>query len=97
MLKNERLQREREEYEGLTPEQKRRRDLRDEKKAKKVASSKRHRVRTLPTVFRTILITVSTNVNQTLANLVDLDTFFFFLRFLPFLHTVREQMRVTKA
>ncbi|CAM9655963.1 unnamed protein product [Ectocarpus sp. 6 AP-2014] len=45
MLKNERLQREREEYEGLTPEQKRRRDLRDEKKAKKVASSKRHKMR----------------------------------------------------
>lgn len=71
MLKNERLQREREEYEGLTPEQKRRRDLRDEKKAKKVASSKRHKVRTLPMVFRTILITMSTNAKQTLALLVD--------------------------
>lgn len=35
MLKNERLRREREEYESLTPEQRRRRDLKDEKKARK--------------------------------------------------------------
>lgn len=39
-LKNERLQREREEYESLTPEQKRRRDLKDEKKARKSARGK---------------------------------------------------------
>lgn len=37
-LRSEKLQREREEYETLTPEQKRRRDLKDEKKAKKAAS-----------------------------------------------------------
>lgn len=43
-LKNEKLQREREEYESLTPEQKRRRDLRDEKKAKKAANSRKPRV-----------------------------------------------------
>lgn len=43
-LKNERLQTEREEYESLTPEQKRRRDLRDEKKAKKSASNKKYKV-----------------------------------------------------
>lgn len=43
-LKNERLQREREEYDNLTPEQKRRRDLRDEKKAKKATSSKKLKV-----------------------------------------------------
>lgn len=39
-LKNERLQREREEYESLTPEQKRRRDSKDEKKARKSARGK---------------------------------------------------------
>eukprot|EP00752_Nemacystus_decipiens_P001964 g1890.t1 len=39
-LKNERLQREREEYENLTPEQKRRRDLKEEKKARKSARGK---------------------------------------------------------
>lgn len=43
-VKNERLQREREEYESLTPEQKRRRDLRDEKKAKKAAANKKVKV-----------------------------------------------------
>lgn len=43
-LKNERLQREREEYESLTPEQKRRRDLKEEKKARKSARGK-HKVR----------------------------------------------------
>lgn len=43
-LKTERLQREREEYENLTPEQKRRRDLRDEKKAKKATSNKKLKV-----------------------------------------------------
>ncbi|CAM9806941.1 unnamed protein product, partial [Hapterophycus canaliculatus] len=43
-LKNERLQREKEEYEGLTPEQKRRRDLRDEKRAKKSSASRKHKV-----------------------------------------------------
>lgn len=42
-LKNERLQREREEYESLTPEQKRRRDLKEEKKARKSARGK-HKV-----------------------------------------------------
>ncbi|CAM9393831.1 unnamed protein product [Scytosiphon promiscuus] len=40
-LKDERLRREREEYEGLTPDQKRRRDLRDEKRAKKSSASRR--------------------------------------------------------
>lgn len=40
-LKNERLQREREEYDSLTPEQKRRRDLKDEKRAKKAANSRK--------------------------------------------------------
>lgn len=44
-LKNEKLQREREEYESLTPEQKRRRDLRDEKKAKKAANSRKPRMK----------------------------------------------------
>lgn len=43
-LKNERLQREREEYESLTPEQKRRRDLRDEKRAKKASINKKMKV-----------------------------------------------------
>lgn len=43
MLKNERLRREREEYESLTPEQRRRRDLKDEKKARKGAKGK-HKV-----------------------------------------------------
>ena len=43
LLKNERLQREREEYESLTPEQRRRRDLKDEKKARKGAKGK-HKV-----------------------------------------------------
>lgn len=43
-LKHERVQREKEEYESLTPEQKRRRDLRDEKKAKKNASNKKYKV-----------------------------------------------------
>lgn len=42
-LKNERLQREREEYESLTVEQKRRRDLRDEKRAKKAANNRKHK------------------------------------------------------
>lgn len=45
-LKNERLQREREEYDSLTPEQKRRRDLRDEKRAKKASSNRKLKVRT---------------------------------------------------
>lgn len=43
-LKDERLQREREEYDSLTPEQKRRRDLKDEKRAKKVANSRKPKV-----------------------------------------------------
>lgn len=43
-LKNERLQREKEEYESLTPEQKRRLDLREAKKAKKNASNKKYKV-----------------------------------------------------
>lgn len=43
-LKEERLQREKEEYESLPPEQKRRRDLRDEKRAKKLANSRKARV-----------------------------------------------------
>ena len=44
-LKNERLQREREAYENLTPEQKRRRDLRDEKRAKKASANKKLKVK----------------------------------------------------
>lgn len=44
-LKSEKLQREREEYEMLTPEQKRRRDLKDEKKSKKAASNRKLKVR----------------------------------------------------
>lgn len=39
-LKSERLQREREEYESLTPDQKRRRDLKEEKKARKRGKQK---------------------------------------------------------
>lgn len=50
-LKNERLQREREEYEGLTPEQKRRRDLRDEKRAKKSSANRKLKVCDEPTPF----------------------------------------------
>lgn len=43
-LKNERLQREREEYEHLTPDQKRRRDVKDEKRAKKTSLNKKLKV-----------------------------------------------------
>lgn len=43
-LRSEKLQREREEYETLTPEQKRRRDLKDEKKSKKAASNRKLKV-----------------------------------------------------
>ena len=43
-LKSEKLQREREEYETLTPEQKRGRDLKDEKKSKKAASNRKLKV-----------------------------------------------------